>query len=146
MSKQVSADPPALSRDPPTAVPVVQAFIERINAHDVEGLAAFLSVDHHFIDSLGTVFVGRETLRQGWQAYFALVHEYNVSVHALAELAVGILLVGEAAGRSNGVAWTVPAAWRAVVRDGQVAEWQVYADNEPLRASLRPPISGGPAV
>jgi ketosteroid isomerase-like protein len=129
-----------------SAVPVVQAFIERINAHDVEGLAACLSADHRFVDSLGAVFVGRETLRQGWQAYFALVHEYHVSVHALAELAAGVLLVGEAAGRSNGVAWAVPAAWRAVVRDGQVAEWQVYADNEPLRASLRPSTSSGPTA
>src|SRR5207245_1611170 len=100
---------------------------EHVNSHDVESLAACLSADHHFIDSLGAVFVGRETLRQGWQAYFTLVSDYHVSVHDMAELAAGILLVGEAGGRSNGVAWTVPAAWRAVVRDGQVAEWQVYA-------------------
>lgn len=129
-----------------SAVAVVRAFIERINAHDVEGLTACLSPDHRFIDSLGTVFGGRETLRHGWHAYFALVNDYHVSVHELAELPWGVLLVGEAAGRSNGVAWTVPTAWRAVVRNGQVAEWQVYADNEPLRASLRPPTSGGPAA
>jgi len=59
--------------------------------------------------------------------------------------------MGRPAGRGGGralewVAWTVPTAWRAVVRNGQVAEWQVYADNEPLRASLRPPTSGGPAA
>lgn len=28
--------------------------------------------------------------------------------------------------------WEIPAAWRAVVRDGLVAEWQVYADNKPV--------------
>jgi L-amino acid N-acyltransferase YncA len=95
------------------------------------------SEDHRFIDPLGAVYVGRETLRHGWGAYFALVSDYRVSVRAMAETAAGVLLVGEAAGRSNGVAWTVPAAWRAVVREGFVAEWQVYADNEPLRASLR---------
>jgi len=27
----------------------------------------------------------------------------------------------------------VPAAWLAVVKDGLVAEWRVYADNQPLR-------------
>lgn len=91
---------------------VVHGFIEHINAHDVEGLAACLSEDHRFIDSLGAVYVGRETLRQGWRAYFTLVSDYRVSVRALAETA-------------------------AVVRDGLLAEWQVYADNEPLRASLR---------
>jgi phosphinothricin acetyltransferase len=123
---------------PSAASAVVHEFIERINAHDVDGLLPCLSPDHRFIDSLGAVFVGRETLRQGWLAYFALVSDYRVSVHGMAETAAGLLLVGEAAGRSNGLAWTVPAAWRAVVRAGLVAEWQVYADNEPLRASLRP--------
>ena len=29
--------------------------------------------------------------------------------------------------------WEVPAAWRAVVQDGKIAEWRVYADNQPLR-------------
>jgi len=29
--------------------------------------------------------------------------------------------------------WEVPAAWRVVIRDGLVAEWRVYADNQPLR-------------
>ena len=29
--------------------------------------------------------------------------------------------------------WNAPAAWRAVVRDGLIAEWQVYADNQSAR-------------
>ena len=29
--------------------------------------------------------------------------------------------------------WQVPAAWRAKVVDNLISEWQVYADNEPLR-------------
>jgi hypothetical protein len=29
--------------------------------------------------------------------------------------------------------WQIPAAWRAVVRDGQIAEWRVYCDNQPAR-------------
>jgi ketosteroid isomerase-like protein len=29
--------------------------------------------------------------------------------------------------------WEVPAAWHVVVRGGLVAEWRVYADNQPLR-------------
>ncbi len=120
-----------------TAAAVVQAFIDRINAHDVEGIAAALTVEHRFIDSLGAVFAGRETLRQGWRGYFALVADYQITVRELIEAPSGVFLVGEASGRSGGVAWKVPAAWRAVVLNGLVAEWQVYADNEPLRASLR---------
>ena len=29
--------------------------------------------------------------------------------------------------------WEIPAAWKAVVRDGLVAHWQVFADNQPVR-------------
>jgi len=33
--------------------------------------------------------------------------------------------------------WKTPAAWRAVVEDGKIAIWQVYADNEAIRAIMR---------
>jgi hypothetical protein len=32
-----------------------------------------------------------------------------------------------------GVLTYTPAAFRALIEDGKVAEWRVYADNEPLR-------------
>jgi hypothetical protein len=35
--------------------------------------------------------------------------------------------------------WQTPAAWHAVVRDGLIAEWQVYADNKPIRQRMRQP-------
>lgn len=38
-----------------------------------------------FIDSLGAVFTGRETLRQGWRGYFALVADYRITVRELVE-------------------------------------------------------------
>jgi hypothetical protein len=28
--------------------------------------------------------------------------------------------------------WQIPAAWRAVVRDGLIREWRVYADHKPV--------------
>jgi hypothetical protein len=33
--------------------------------------------------------------------------------------------------------WQTPAAWRAVVKNGKIAVWQVFADNEPLREIMR---------
>jgi ketosteroid isomerase-like protein len=43
-----------------------------------------------------------------------------------------VLAVGEAGGTIDGVAWRTPAAWKAVIRDGRVAEWRVFADNKPV--------------
>lgn len=39
--------------------------------------------------------------------------------------------------------WKTTAAWRAVVRDGKIAVWQVYADNEPARAVIRKKPAAG---
>ena len=33
--------------------------------------------------------------------------------------------------------WETPLAIRALVDGGRVAEWRVYADNEPLRQKMR---------
>ena len=33
--------------------------------------------------------------------------------------------------------WQTPAAWKARIRGPLVAEWRVYADNEPIRAIMR---------
>jgi len=33
--------------------------------------------------------------------------------------------------------WKTPAALRALIEDGKVAEWRVYADNEPIRRLMR---------
>jgi hypothetical protein len=33
--------------------------------------------------------------------------------------------------------WKMPVALRAQIEDGLVAEWRVYADNEPIRDRMR---------
>ena len=42
-----------------------------------------------------------------------------------------VLAAGEAGGTIQ-VAWRTPAAWKAVIRGGLIAEWQVFADNKPV--------------
>ena len=43
-----------------------------------------------------------------------------------------VLAAGQAAGSIDGTSWQTPTAWKAVIRDGKVAEWQVFADNKPV--------------
>ncbi len=43
-----------------------------------------------------------------------------------------VLAVGEAGGTVDGVSWRTPAAWKAVVHDGKLAEGRVFADNKPV--------------
>jgi ketosteroid isomerase-like protein len=46
-------------------------------------------------------------------------------------------LTGRSATKTKENFWRTPAAWRAVVKGGKIALWQVYADNEPIRAIMR---------
>jgi ketosteroid isomerase-like protein len=124
----------------------VQRFIDRINARDVEGLSVLLTTDHRFIDSLGSVVVGRETMREGWRQYFKMVPDYHIEITRSFTDGGEVALLGSAGGTyargkelKPADAWQTPAAWRAVVRDGLIAEWQVYADNEPIRERMRKP-------
>ena len=119
------------------------AFVARINAHDVAGLAALMSPDHHFVDSLGGVVIGRDTMTKGWTAYFQMVPDYHIEVSQSFVEGPEVALLGSARGTytrdgrltpSN--EWQSPAAWRALVLDHLIAEWQVYADNEPIRQRM----------
>ena len=126
---------------------VAEQFVTAINAHDVERLASLMTSDHRFIDSLGAAVEGRGSMRDGWKFYFAMVPDYHLEINRCfsAETAKDeTMLVGVASGsywsddvkRPNSE-WSTPVALRAVVRDGQIAEWQVYADNEPIRQQVR---------
>ncbi len=90
---------------------------------------------------------GRDSMRDGWNFYFAMVCDYHLEIIRFfsAEAAKDeTMLAGVASGSywSDGLkrpnsGWSTPVALRAVVRDGQIAEWQVYADNEPIRQRMR---------
>ncbi len=124
-------------------VEAVTRFVARINAHDLEGIVALLTPDHRFIDSLGTQARGRDTLREGWRQYFRMVPDYRIDVERTFVDGETVILVGVARGTytadgelREANAWTTPAAWRASLRGELIAEWQVYADNEPIRQCM----------
>ncbi len=119
---------------------VAHAFLRAINRQDVDALVALMSPEHRFVDSLGNVVEGREKLREGWAAYFRMVPDYAVAIEETypSERAVVLLGVAQGTFTRNGTLhpenrWQTPVAVRALVEDGLVAEWRVYADNEPIR-------------
>ncbi|MGH7630247.1 MAG: nuclear transport factor 2 family protein [Gemmatimonadales bacterium] len=122
----------------------VRRLVAAINARNVPAILASLTPDHRFVDSLGAVISGRAALEQAWQGYFRLVPDYAIQIEEELVLGDVVVLFGAAGGTyaangppRSGARWGSPAAWRAVVRDDRVAEWRVYADNEPLRRLMR---------
>lgn len=127
-----------------SAESVARAFVRAINRQDVEGLAGLMTEAHRFVDSLGNVVEGREKTLAGWAGYFRMVPDYSIAVEESYGDRPVVVMLGLAQGTysSGGELraenrWETPAALRAVVEDGKVAEWRVYADNEPIRRLMR---------
>jgi ketosteroid isomerase-like protein len=117
----------------------VRDFIDRINQRDADKLAQLMTENHVFIDSLGQAVRGREEMRAGWQGYYALCPDYWVSYERIVSDGNVVAVFGSAGGTiaANGQLlpenkWRTPAAWLAVVENGLVKEWRVYADNKPF--------------
>ena len=119
---------------------IAAAFVDRINAHDLDGLTALMTDDHAFVDALASRVAGRAAMRSGWQQYLQMVPDYWIKVEKLLEDGMTVAMFGSAGGTYAGGKpggqkgqWEVPAAWLAEVRGEQVAMWRVYTDNLPMR-------------
>jgi ketosteroid isomerase-like protein len=120
-------------------IEITLKFMDAINRHDADALAALMSDDHVFVDSLGNKVQSRGKMKAGWQGYFAFCPDYWVTHESIFGDGNSVAVFGAAGGTiaANGKLppenkWRTPAAWLAVVENGLVKEWRVYADNKPV--------------
>ncbi len=124
-------------------IEVVKAFMNAINAHDVDTLSKLMTENHVFNDSLGNSVTGRDKMNAGWKDYFVFCPDYWVSHEEFLERDRLVAVFGSAGGTvaAGGTLpienkWRVAAAWLAEVEDGQVNAWRVYADNKRVHEIL----------
>jgi ketosteroid isomerase-like protein len=122
---------------------VVEALVAAINDGRAERVAAAMSLDGLFIDSLGRRIEGRQALIDGWRGYFRLFPDYRIEVDGMMIEGQEALLHGRARAtlhrdghKVEGGAWEINAAWRALSDGRRIASWQVFADNKPVYALL----------
>jgi len=149
-----------------SAEEVAHQFVRAINRQDVAGLADLMTREHRFVDSLGNMIAGQDAARQGWLGYFSMVPDYSITVQESYGKGPVVIMFGTAKGTyvppdppppepsyyrpakpkaapepekklSPENEWKTPVAFRVLVEDGRVAEWRVYADNEPIREVMR---------
>jgi len=128
----------------PNPVDTFLKFEQLINSRDPAAIAGLLTADSVFVDSMGARVQGREKLRAAWEGYFQMVPDYTISHEEIFHHGDTVAVFGTAQGtfapdgqlRKENF-WTSTAAWRAVVKGGRIAVWQVFADNEPIRAIMR---------
>lgn len=125
-------------------IAAVLQFEQAINSRDPEAICSLMASDGEFIDSMGNRIQGTEKLRSAWIGYFKMVPDYSISHSEIFADGNTVAIFGSAQGTflkdgrlPSENFWKTPAAWRAVVKDGKIAVWQVYADNEPIRAVMR---------
>jgi len=122
---------------------VARAFAQAISRQDVAAIAELMTPGHRFIDSLGNIVEGRDKMRPGWAGYFRMVPDYSITIDETYREGSVVVMVGSAQGTYSPESkqreedrWQTPAVFRAVIEDGRVAEWRVYADNEPIRRRM----------
>ena len=118
-----------------TEIKVVKAFVEAINKADLSALSSLMTETHTFIDSAGRVDSGRENMTAGWAGYFRMFPDYEIKLEGILSDNNLVAAFGSASGTYNGKRGLVPenriempAAWRAIVLNGKIEQWQVYAD------------------
>lgn len=114
----------------------VLKFIERINAHDVNGIVALMAEDYRFVNSSGDSFHGLEFMREEWTKHFDRYPDFHIHVNAIIAGEEGVGVFGEAEGTytsddpvEEDDHWRIPAAFYGIASDGKMAHWQVYADS-----------------
>lgn len=108
----------------------IRDFVAAINSHDLEKIAALMSDDHTFIDAHGNKVAGKETMKDGWDNYFQLFPDYYIEIEEIFSKGDLVMAHGHAGAGVGEKAWKIPAAWRAIARDGKIRLWQVYADTK----------------
>jgi ketosteroid isomerase-like protein len=123
---------------------VILKFEQLINSRRAEAVCSLLTPDSVFIDSLGNRMEGAAKMRPAWEGYFKMVPDYTISHSEIFANGDLVAVFGSAEGTFSKDGklrkedfWKTPAAWRAVVKDGKIALWQVFTDNEPIRAIMR---------
>jgi ketosteroid isomerase-like protein len=114
------------------SVEIFKHWLAAVNSHDVTALTRLMAADHVFVDSLGNRVQGATSMEIGWRGYFAMCPDYWIRGDHIMAAGDTVLAAGEAGGTIGGESWRTPAAWKAVIHDGRVVEWQVFADNKPV--------------
>src|SRR5258708_35646345 len=121
-------------------ISVGMEFVRGINRQNVDALAALMTADHRFTDSLGNSGEGRDRIRASWVGYFGMVPDYSLAIEETYADGSVVVMLGIAQGTYSGKSgpsqenrWQSPIAIRARIEDGLVAEWRRWAGKRPGR-------------
>jgi ketosteroid isomerase-like protein len=127
-------------RTPLPPVAAVIGFIDAINRGDVDRLVALMSPGHRLQVLHEPALVGREANRAAWHGYVTAFPDYVIYPDRFAHRGDEVFVLGSTTGSHLGLPdqdeRELKVIWRATVRDGLLALWQVIEDTPGQRAFL----------
>ena len=112
---------------------LVERFVAAINAHDVDAVESLITEDFTYIDSWREGVSGRDRVIAGLRQLVAIDQEFGIEVDRMDWRDPHVLMSGRVNSAQFGSGRR--AVWQLLVRDGQVAEYQAWAEGGP------PPMS-----
>jgi hypothetical protein len=83
-------------------------------------------------------------MRSAWDVLLTFFPDYTVEVKDIISKNGMVAVFGKAKGTlaTDGKIldenkFEIPASWTAVIKDGKIDKWRVYADNEPVRKLIK---------
>ena len=122
--------------NPETSQGIILKFVRSINNHNLDEMLPLMADNHRFIDSHGNEIHGKEKMKAAWLGYFEMFPDYRIDVTDIFEENQIVALFGSASGTFGGDkkkkdnSWHLPVAWKAIVSEGKIEQWQVYADTK----------------
>ncbi len=120
-----------------TNTATVKEFITAVNGHNLAKMGLLLANNHVFVDAVGSKVEGKESTLATWKGYLQWFPDYAIKAEQLIQNGDTVVVFGQISGTfykgqtdsANGH-WHLPAAIRAVARNGKIEFWQVYADTK----------------
>jgi len=116
---------------------IVHEFVKSINEHNVDKIYEFMDTDFKFTDAYGNEEIWKDHMRESWIGYFRWFPNYEIEIIDMFSDSNVFVILGFASGTyqnkkeaNNENYWRLPAAWRVVIEENKIKQWQVYCDSK----------------
>jgi ketosteroid isomerase-like protein len=115
----------------------VVSFIDAINRGDIERLVALVAPDHQLQVLNEEPVIGREANRDAWNGYATAFPDYVIYPDRIVDRGDDVFVCGSTSGSHLGLPddqeRQLGVIWRATVRGGRIALWQIIEDTPQQR-------------
>jgi ketosteroid isomerase-like protein len=127
-------------RTPLPPVACVVSFVDAINHGEVQRLAWLMTDDHTLVVLDEAPLVGKHANVEAWRVHATSFPDYVIHPHRIVGRGDEVVLFGHTTGSHLGLAddeeSKITVIWRAEVRGGRLASWQIIEDTPAARAAL----------